>query len=339
MLRMQPMPHLQTFSRLHVAGPNDATTLRELETSLRGEAGASNRDWPLGAANRDSHIVLAMECQIAVGAAEVIHPARSPIATLVWLGVAHSARRRGIGRLLIESGIEHARGEGAAVLRLRAMAVSGPALNLLVASEFVERTYDETHVVFEKSLWDERAARHARTIQPHLYGSISTHGSSAAALMVAMATIDSRFMMTPQVERVIAAEIHQYTDADGQKLLAIASAAAHRSFNVAIHCALPPVLPPHRAIGEGTISASPTIPTPEELFGLLSQRQVPLVQAHFDRLRLSENDWLVVIGFDGLRFHVFDPWRPDQGNQAVTIGEMRRSLAEKRAVCLTIGRS
>ena len=225
------------------------------------------------------------------------------------------------------------------MLRLGAMAVSAPALNLLTASGFVERNYDNMHLVFEKSLWDERAARYTRTIQPHLYGSISTHGSSAAALMVAMTTIDSRFMMTPQVERVIAAEIRQDTDADRQKLLAIASAAAHRSFNVAIHYALPPVPPPHRAIGEGAISASPTMPTPEELFGLLSQRHVPLVQARFDRLDLGESDWLVVIGFDGLRFQVFDPSRSHQGAQAVTIGEMRKSLAEKRAACLTIGRS
>ncbi len=340
MLRTKPMTHLNTFARLHIAGPSDAITLRELAASVHSDGRTEDRDWQSDLTNRDSHTILAMECQVAVGAAKIVHPAGSAIATLVWLGVAHSARRRGVGRLLIESALEHARGQGAAVVRLGSLALSPPALTLFTTSGFVERNYDGTRIVFERSLWNERGHRQTRTMTPHFYGSISARGSSGASLMVAMATIDSRFMTTPQVERVITAEIQQDKGADHDTLLGTANAAAHRAFNAAIHCALPPLAAHRRALGDGTVSTSTAMPTPEELFGLLSQRQVPLLRARFDRLAINgaDENWIVVLGFDGLLFQIFDPRRPDQRDEAVTLAEMRTALTDKHATCLVISR-
>jgi GNAT superfamily N-acetyltransferase len=234
MLRASPMPHLQTYARLHVAGPNDISALRELSTSLRGDGRTPDRNWPPDAMRRDSLIVVATECQATVGAVEVIHPADGAVATLAWLGVARWARGRGVGKLLIESAIEHARSEGAAALRIGSMALSASSLDLAAESGFVERAYDETQIVFERSLWDARNARQTPNGPPHFYGSSSSLRPSAAALMVAMATIDSRFMMTPEVERVIAAEIDHHEGADAEVLLGVANAAVRRSFDVGI---------------------------------------------------------------------------------------------------------
>ena len=81
------MPHLETFARLHVAGPNDPESLRALSLSLRDHAGSADRDWCPNMLNRDTRVVIATECGIAVGAAEMLHSRHSAIATLVWLGV------------------------------------------------------------------------------------------------------------------------------------------------------------------------------------------------------------------------------------------------------------
>ena len=83
------------------------------------------------------------------------------------------------------------------------------------------------------------------------------------------------------------------------------------------------------------------LPTCERLFGLLAQRQIPLLHAPFERLHIGHTnaDWSVVLGFDGLRFHLYDPRRPDARDQAVTLEEMREALAVKRAACLVIGRN
>ena len=339
MLRAKLMPHLQTFARLHVAERGDASALGALEASLHDEAGAADRDWRAELNSREAQIVLALECQAPVGAVEIRHTPDAAIASLIWLGVAHSARGRGVGRLLLEAAIDHARGEGAAVLRLGPMALSGKALNLLGSSGFVERGYGAAQVVFEKSLLDGHSAAHGRAFEPHYYGALNPKGTAAAALMVAMSSLDTRFMTTPQVERVVAAEIERAKAEGGTAAQAIGLAAVHRAFNACVRGQAAPG-EWKRLVGDGALTVRPDAPSPEQLVGLLSLRQIPLLHTPIGRLDAggSPSDWRVVLGFDGLLFQIFDPRRPDQRDQALTMAEMRAALAADEAQCVIVSR-
>jgi GNAT superfamily N-acetyltransferase len=100
-----PMTHLQTFARLHDARPTDAPALRMLAESLPAGPGGERPVWPLLIEAGGAHILVATECQLPVGAAVIWHRKDAAGARLSWLGVAPSARGRGIGRLLLETAI------------------------------------------------------------------------------------------------------------------------------------------------------------------------------------------------------------------------------------------
>ncbi len=55
--------------------------------------------------------------------------------------------------------------------------------------------------------------------------------------------------------------------------------------------------------------------------------------------RAAHPRWLVVTGFDGLLYQVFDPARPDQRDQAATLTEMRTALQQQQTECVVVSRA
>jgi ribosomal protein S18 acetylase RimI-like enzyme len=107
------MTHLATFARLHEGRPTDAHALWGLSERLPGGVGGERPIWQALLLAEDAHVFVATECQLTVGAVVVWHHKGADHARLAWIGVEASARRRGIGRLLLETGIARAEGAGA----------------------------------------------------------------------------------------------------------------------------------------------------------------------------------------------------------------------------------
>lgn len=111
---VQCYAHYSTFARIHAAGPGELAELRSFAATL----GRSELDFDWNAALGDSacDVFIAFEGGLLAGAIAVwCDPARIT-AELEWIGVAPSARRRGIGRLLIEYAADTARERRAAVM-------------------------------------------------------------------------------------------------------------------------------------------------------------------------------------------------------------------------------
>lgn len=109
-------PHYTTFARLHRAGPGEAADLRKFAAGFDHDP--LGADWA-SALNDESYVVfLALEGATIAGAiAGYCDPARVT-AELGWIGVAPSARRRGIGRLLLEHLSDALRARGAVDIEL-----------------------------------------------------------------------------------------------------------------------------------------------------------------------------------------------------------------------------
>jgi ribosomal protein S18 acetylase RimI-like enzyme len=108
--------HYSTFARIHRAGRSELAELRSLAASL----GQPEHSFDWSAALVGTHVVfLAFEGGVLAGAiAGWCDPARVE-AELDWIGVVPSARRRGIGRLLVEHLADALRARGAATLAFR----------------------------------------------------------------------------------------------------------------------------------------------------------------------------------------------------------------------------
>ncbi|RYG56397.1 MAG: N-acetyltransferase [Alphaproteobacteria bacterium] len=102
------MTRLETFARLHEGRPGDAHALWGLSERLPGGLGGEHPIWQTLLQAEDAHVLVATECQLLVGAIVTWHHKGAELARLAWLGVDASARHRGIGRLLLETGIARA---------------------------------------------------------------------------------------------------------------------------------------------------------------------------------------------------------------------------------------
>ncbi|KFL32632.1 hypothetical protein JP75_00265 [Devosia riboflavina] len=110
------MARLETFARLHEARLVDVHGLWGLSERLPGGVGGEHPIWQTLLQAEDAHVHVATECQLVVGAVVIWHHKGADVARLAWLGVEASTRRRGIGRLLLETGIARADLAGATVV-------------------------------------------------------------------------------------------------------------------------------------------------------------------------------------------------------------------------------
>lgn len=114
------IPRLKTFARLHEARLGDVHGLWSLSERLPGGIGGEHPIWQTLLKAEDAHVLVATECQLVVGAAVIWHHKGTDRARLAWIGVESSARRRGIGRLLLETGIARADLAGATMVTAHA---------------------------------------------------------------------------------------------------------------------------------------------------------------------------------------------------------------------------
>lgn len=130
------MTHLPTFARLHEARPSDVHALWGLSERLPGGLGGEHPIWQTLLQADDAHVFVATECQLVVGAIVVWHHKGADVARLTWLGVETSARRRGIGRLLLETSIARVGVAGALAATAQVPAEAAELQALLVSIGF-----------------------------------------------------------------------------------------------------------------------------------------------------------------------------------------------------------
>ena len=155
--------------RIRQASPGDATALVELAREVGAEPERwliSTSDWR-GAGeerrylrslrrSRDAAVFVAEAPAGIVGRLSVgrdPHPASSHVADL-GLMVAISHRRRGIGRALLETAVEWARGAGVSKLELHVFPHNEPALELYEHFGFRREGYRESHYRRDSELVD-----------------------------------------------------------------------------------------------------------------------------------------------------------------------------------------
>jgi GNAT superfamily N-acetyltransferase len=123
--------HLQTFARLRHAARDDLPALLDLGRA----AGEDDFDWELTLAESGYDVVLAFECDVLIGAI-VTERTGALVSHIVWIGVARSARRNGVGRLLVETAAANALETGAGILRFRHHLMGYGVHHLLTACGF-----------------------------------------------------------------------------------------------------------------------------------------------------------------------------------------------------------
>ena len=138
MIMREPMAHFATFARLHDARPTDVPALRALSDGLPAGRGGERPVWPLLVEAQGAHILVATECQVPVGAVVVWHRKDAAEARLAWLGVAPSARGRGVGSLLLQTAIATAATHRADTMTIRLPAEAAQLAQFLLDAGFVQ---------------------------------------------------------------------------------------------------------------------------------------------------------------------------------------------------------
>lgn len=153
MLHPSLRPHLETFARLRPARRDDLTALENLE---RGASAGDRLDWSALVADGSIAIIAAHEGESLVGAAVIRHRRNSATATIAWLLVCPSARRRGVGTLLLDAAVSSAKDGGAAVLVAEVGSDNGLFRNLLLSSGFQRGPRQTEPLRFKRLLWQRR---------------------------------------------------------------------------------------------------------------------------------------------------------------------------------------
>jgi len=128
---------LQTFARIHEGNSGDAPALWGLSERLPGGIGGEHPIWHTLLQAENAHVLVATECQLIVGAVVTWHQKGAAVARLAWLGVDASVRRRGIGRLLLETSIARAEIAGAGIIAAHVPPQAADMQGLLGSAGFV----------------------------------------------------------------------------------------------------------------------------------------------------------------------------------------------------------
>lgn len=171
--RATPSPSKGSI-RIELASPEDWRALTELEEASFPGDRISPRSWRSFLASQSAVVTVAREGSPGIaGAAVVLQRARTSVARLYSIAIAHGARGRGLSSALLEDAMQRMRHAGAAVLRLETRVDNLAAQHLFAKCGFVQRGRKAAYyedgadaLLYEKSLWNLRAAEHDAALDP-----------------------------------------------------------------------------------------------------------------------------------------------------------------------------
>lgn len=317
-----PLPHLQTYARLRHARHDDAAAVASLSAALSPQPDRLVERLPDLLARRTGCLTIAVEGDVVVGAAVLEHEGGGAVATLTWLGVARSARGRGVGQLLLHAVIRQAQLEGAAVVHTRIGRVAPELARLLASADFATTPTRDGELDWALSLWLVQRSTSADAVSLPSVRTQEPEDCAAIVLMVGMAAVNQGIVLSARLQGVLRHEI-----GDGASAATMALAAMRRGFRVSLYGG--------ESLEDGApddwrLTRSAALPSPEHLVGLLSRGHVPLLRLHLERLHGAERPgrWLLLSGFDGQLFRVIDPALGATATRhAITLGELRVALA------------
>lgn len=309
-----------TFARLRWANRADAEALSALSGSARGgDFAIENPDqWQQVLDTANLRVLVAVECQILVGACIMRHHPSAALARLSWLAVTPAARGRGIGRLLLETTIDNARAEGAATLQTDTPDSGSVAEHLFATAGFATNMHKTGLSI---SLWNDHRALSYCDIPLPEHPPVSAAMAPAVALLTAMGALDRTLLMTHRAEKVLAFEIGE----GGDELANMVLAAVRRGYFVHLDA---PMDMPERLVpdyAERIVTDDGPL-NPERLVGHLSRGHLAVLYLQFPRLNADAPCWYLVNGFDGYLFRIANVSAPANPIEAVTASEMRVAI-------------
>ena len=306
------------------------------DASFKGDR-ITARSWRALLASPSAIVTVARDDGAPVGAAVILQRANISVARLYSISVAPQARGRGISRRLLDDAVQRMRDAGAAVLRLETRADNGAAQHLFRQAGFVEHGHrlayyeDGTDaLLFQKSLWDLRAAGRDAALNAPYYGQTLDFTCGPCALLMAMAALDPATVLD-RVEEIRlwreATTVFMAAGHGGCGPHGLGLAAERRGFRAVIYAAAGQAMfvesvrdPRKKEVIElvesdfrtalastdatlvaGSLSAA-------QLVDHLHQGRVPIVLISLWRLHGEIGPhWVVVTGFDGHVFRILDP--------------------------------
>ncbi len=341
------------------AAAADLPALQRLEDRAFAGDRLSPRSWRNLTRSRSAIVTVAAAADAPLlGAAVLLLRARSSVARLYSIAVDAAARRRGIGRALLERCIDDAHDRGRSVLRLETRADNRAAHALFRRLGFTELDrkpdyYEDGQTAWrwQKSLWNEGSSARAVAFDPPYYAQTLDFTCGPCALLMAMAAHER----TARPNR--ASEIHIWREATTVFMTAghggcgpygLALAAARRGFSVHVHApagaklfvdsvrdpAKKEVIELVEADSRARLAQLPgarldaSRATPERIAAHLRAGGVPVVLVSLWRLNGERSPhWVTVAGFDGAVFRLLDPVAAAPGRDpgvAVGVDELRR---------------
>jgi len=293
-----------------------------------------------------------------LGAAVVLRRAKSSVARLYSIAVAHSAKGQGLSDRLLQEAVQRSRDGGAAVLRLETRVDNRAAQRLFARHGFtaLDRRpgyYEDgaDALRFQKSLWDSGRAARAVALKAPFYAQTLDFTCGPCALLMAMAALDPRTVLDRAAEIRLwreATTVFMAAGHGGCGPFGLALAAVQRGFAATVYAPegqtmfIESVRDPRKKDVIALVEADfrtelaatraelvPGPLTPQRLAEHLRQGGVPLVLISLWRLHGEKGPhWVVVTGFDGHVFRILDPIaEPPDGSDpgiSVSVEEFKR---------------
>ncbi len=342
--------------RIELASYEDWHALSALERASFPGDRISPRSWRSFLASRSAVVTVARSAgadagpSTIVGAAVVLQRAGTSVARLYSIAIAKNARGRGVSTALLEDATQRMRDAGAAVLRLETRFDNIAAQSLFAKCGFVQRGrkasyYDdgEDALLYQKSLWNLRAAEHDAALSAPYYGQTLDFTCGPCALLMAMAALDSSIVLDRAQEIRIwreATTVFMAAGHGGCGPHGLALAAERRGFRARVYApggktmfvdsvrdvrkkeVIQLVEADFRSELASTQAVSlSTSMSAGQLVDHLHQGRVPIVLISLWRLHGEKGPhWVVVTGFDGHVFRILDPMvAPVAGDPDMTI--------------------
>jgi len=341
---------------IELASRQDWQALSELEKASFAGDRISPRSWRAFLSSASAVVTVARSnpedsgTPTVLGAAVVLQRARTSVARLYSIAISHAARGRGISAALLDDATQRMRDAGAAVFRLETRRDNLAAQHLFAKCGFVQRGYrsgyyedGEDALLYQKSLWNLRAAEHDAALGAPYYGQTLDFTCGPCALLMAMAALDSSTVLDRTAEIRIwreATTVFMAAGHGGCGPHGLALAAERRGFRATVYA------PGGKAMFIDSVRdvrkkeviqlveadfRSELASTQATLLSIsmsaatlvehLHEGRVPIVLISLWRLHGEKGPhWVVVTGFDGHVFRILDPMvTPVAGDPDMTI--------------------
>lgn len=342
---------------LRQAHLDDVERLLSLEHSAFAGDRISRRSWRGLIASRSATVLIGGAPGSVLAAAVLLHPARSSVVRLYSIAVSAAARGRGIARLLLAAATDRARETGASVLRLETRRDNKSAQALFRSCGFVQfatapHYYQDgvDALRMQRSLWRVDDASGCVAMRAPYYGQTLDFTCGPCALLMAMAALDRSVVLDQAAEIRLwreATTIFMAAGHGGCGPFGLAMAAVNRGFQAEVHVpagarlftrsvrdamkksVIERVESDFRAeLSAGGTPIFQTPVSPRRVAEHLACGGVPIVLTSLWRLHGEKGPhWVVVTGFDGAVFRIFDPIGAAGGGDpgiSVSVDEFRR---------------